>query len=130
MARAVLREWHDMATNSSSRGRRAAVARHRCAPLRRMFRAAWRGSSGDEYTLADGVLSVETYRKNYHDYPVSTEYPSLSLANLGDTFNVLESLFPLTRGRFRPQPGPRAQPHEERRSSLVRSGQRRDIEDS
>jgi hypothetical protein len=52
---------------------------------------------GVAYTVADGlVLSVEGYRKNYRDYPVSTEYPSLSLANLGDTFNVLESLFPLT----------------------------------
>jgi hypothetical protein len=52
---------------------------------------------GVSYTLADGVLlSVEAYRKNYRDYPVSTEYPTLSLANLGDTFNVLESLFPLT----------------------------------
>jgi hypothetical protein len=52
---------------------------------------------GITYTVADGLLlSVEGYRKNYHAYPVSTEYPSLSLANLGDTFNVLESLFPLT----------------------------------
>jgi outer membrane receptor protein involved in Fe transport len=51
---------------------------------------------GVEYTLVDGlVFSVEAYRKNYRDYPVSTEYPTLSLANLGDTFNVLESLFPL-----------------------------------
>lgn len=42
-------------------------------------------------TVTDGLLlSVEGYRKNYHDYPVSTEYPSLSLANLGDTFNVLD----------------------------------------
>ena len=51
---------------------------------------------GIAYSLADGVvLTVEAYRKNYRDYPVSTEYPTLSLANLGDTFNVLESLFPL-----------------------------------
>jgi hypothetical protein len=42
------------------------------------------------------LLSVEAYRKNYYAYPVSTDYPSLSLANLGDSFNVLESLFPLT----------------------------------
>jgi hypothetical protein len=52
---------------------------------------------GVAYTVADGLLmTVEGYRKNYRDYPVATEYPSLSLANLGDTFNVLESLFPLT----------------------------------
>lgn len=52
---------------------------------------------GVAYTLADGsTLSVEAYRKNYRDYPVSTDFPSLSLANLGDTFNVLESQFPLT----------------------------------
>ncbi len=40
-------------------------------------------------------MSVEGYRKNYRDYPVAVEYPSLSLANLGDTFNVQEVLFPL-----------------------------------
>jgi len=53
--------------------------------------------AGLAYKVADGLLlSVEGYRKNYRDYPVSTDYPSLSLANLGDSFNVLESLFPLT----------------------------------
>ena len=41
-------------------------------------------------------FTVEAYRKNYRDYPAATEYPSLSLANLGDTFNVQEVLFPLT----------------------------------
>jgi hypothetical protein len=52
---------------------------------------------GVTYAVANGLsLSVEGYRKNYRDYPVAIEYPSLSLANLGDTFNVLESLFPLT----------------------------------
>lgn len=52
---------------------------------------------GVGYSVAGGlVLSVEAYRKAYRDYPVATEYPSLSLANLGDTFNVLASLFPLT----------------------------------
>lgn len=44
----------------------------------------------------DWQLAVEAYRKDYRDYPVSTEYPSLSLANLGDTFNVQDVLFPLT----------------------------------
>jgi outer membrane receptor protein involved in Fe transport len=41
-------------------------------------------------------LTLEAYRKDYDDYPVATEYPSLSLANIGDTFNVREALFPLT----------------------------------
>jgi len=40
-------------------------------------------------------LSVEVYRKHYSDYPVSSQFPTLSLANLGDTFNVTESLMPL-----------------------------------
>jgi len=31
---------------------------------------------------------------------VATEYPSLSLANLGDTFNVQEALFPLVSAGF------------------------------
>ena len=47
-------------------------------------------------------LSLEAYRKEYRRYPVAIEYPSLSLANIGDTFNVRETLFPMTsegRGR-------------------------------
>ncbi|MFP5380154.1 MAG: hypothetical protein ACLGHP_10490, partial [Vicinamibacteria bacterium] len=48
--------------------------------------------------------TVEAYWKTYADYPVALGYPSLSLANVGDTFNVREILFPLTsagRGRAR-----------------------------
>jgi hypothetical protein len=41
-------------------------------------------------------MTAEAYRKDYEHYPVATEYPSLSLANIGDTFNVRETLFPLT----------------------------------
>ena len=49
------------------------------------------------YTMGERLtVGVEGYRKNYQNYPVAREYPSLSLANLGDTFNVLEVLFPLT----------------------------------
>lgn len=52
---------------------------------------------GVAYTVASGLLlRAEGYRKNYQAYPVATQYPSLSLANLGDTFNVLETVFPLT----------------------------------
>jgi hypothetical protein len=41
-------------------------------------------------------LTAEAYRKNYRDYPVALDYPPLSLANVGDTFNVREVLFPMT----------------------------------
>jgi len=41
-------------------------------------------------------ISGEAFYKQYRDYPVSTEYPPLTLANIGDTFDVRESLFPLT----------------------------------
>ena len=41
-------------------------------------------------------LSIEAYRKNYRDYPVSTQIPSLSLANVGDTFAIRDTLFPMT----------------------------------
>jgi hypothetical protein len=47
-------------------------------------------------------MTVEGYYKRYADYPVSTQFPTLSLANVGDTFNVRETLFPMTsegRGR-------------------------------
>ena len=40
-------------------------------------------------------VTVEAYRKQYSSYPVARDYPELSLANLGDTFNVREILFPL-----------------------------------
>ena len=40
-------------------------------------------------------LSVETYRKTYSDYPVSSLVPALSLANIGDTFAVRDALFPM-----------------------------------
>lgn len=49
-------------------------------------------------------FTLEAYRKNYKDYPVSTQFPTLSLANIGDTFNVQQVLFPLTSaGRGRAQ---------------------------
>src|SRR5262245_60580514 len=49
---------------------------------------------GVTYSLDDGLmLGVEAYRKNYRDYPVSTEYPSLLLAKLGDKLNVIDRLF-------------------------------------
>jgi hypothetical protein len=40
-------------------------------------------------------LSVEVYHKRYTDYPVARDYPQLSFANIGDTFNVRQILFPL-----------------------------------
>jgi hypothetical protein len=49
-------------------------------------------------------MSVEFYQKEYKDYPVSSQFPTLSLANVGDTFDVSSILFPLTsagRGRVR-----------------------------
>lgn len=47
-------------------------------------------------------LTLEGYVKRYEDYPVSTQFPSLSLANVGDTFNVREVLFPMvSEGRGR-----------------------------
>ena len=35
-------------------------------------------------------------RQEYRDYPVASKLPSVSLANIGDTFDVREILFPLT----------------------------------
>ena len=45
---------------------------------------------------ADMRVTAEAYRKNYTDYPVASGLPSVSLANIGDTFDVREILFPLT----------------------------------
>ncbi|MGE5358558.1 MAG: TonB-dependent receptor [Bacteroidales bacterium] len=59
--------------------------------------------TGVLYRFGNGArLTVEAFAKNYHDYPVATQYPSLSLANIGDTFDEREILFPITsagRGR-------------------------------
>ncbi len=44
---------------------------------------------------ATARAGIEVYRKVYGDYPVSRDLPSLSLANVGDTFNVREALFPM-----------------------------------
>lgn len=61
--------------------------------------------TGLTYAASDDLrFSVEVYRKNYKDYPVATQFPTLSLANLGDTFNVRDILFPVTSaGRGRAQ---------------------------
>ncbi len=40
-------------------------------------------------------VTFEAYRKDYKDYPVSSQIPSLSLANIGDTFAVRDILFPM-----------------------------------
>jgi hypothetical protein len=62
----------------------------------------WRADhyvSGLEWLTSTGLrVTVEAYRKNYRDYPVASGLPSLSLANIGDTFDVREILFPLTSG--------------------------------
>jgi hypothetical protein len=39
----------------------------------------------DLYSGQGTKLGIEAYQKNYRDYPVSTEYPTLSLANMIDT---------------------------------------------
>ena len=59
--------------------------------------------AGLNYQLAARTrVGMEVYRKDYDDYPVARDFPSLSLANIGDTFNMSEVLFPLvSEGRGR-----------------------------
>lgn len=53
--------------------------------------------TGLSYVASDTLrFTVEGYRKNYRDYPVATQFPSLSLASVGDTFSTRDILFPLT----------------------------------
>jgi ligand-binding SRPBCC domain-containing protein len=40
-------------------------------------------------------VSIEAFAKRYRAYPVSADIPSLSLANIGDTFAVRDILFPM-----------------------------------
>ena len=61
--------------------------------------------TGFSYVASPSLrFTVEGYNKEYKDYPVSTDFPSLSLANVGDTFDVRDILFPMAsagRGRVR-----------------------------
>jgi hypothetical protein len=43
-------------------------------------------------------LTLEAYDKEYASYPVSVEYPTLSLANTGDEYGVYGLLLPLASG--------------------------------
>jgi hypothetical protein len=54
---------------------------HRLKPIR--VRQVIAGAN--LYEGQRGSIGIEAYQKNYSDYPVSTEYPSLSLANMVDT---------------------------------------------
>ena len=52
----------------------------------------------------DTRITVEAYAKTYRNYAVSTQFPSVSLANIGDTFDVRDILYPMTsagRGKVR-----------------------------
>ncbi len=40
-------------------------------------------------------LTVEAYSKRYRDYSVATQFPALSFANVGDTFDVRDILYPM-----------------------------------
>ena len=61
--------------------------------------------TGLSYVASSSLrFTIEAYRKNYKDYPSALQFPSVSLANLGDTFNIRDILFPLTSaGRGRAQ---------------------------
>ena len=61
--------------------------------------------SGLAYQASPSLrITLEAYRKDYGDYPTALQFPQLSLANVGDTFNVRDILFPLTSaGRGRAQ---------------------------
>jgi hypothetical protein len=52
----------------------------------------------DLYRWSRGNIAVEAYQKKYADYPVSAEYPSLSLANMVDTLGEEFVWIPLTGG--------------------------------
>jgi hypothetical protein len=47
------------------------------------------------FPVPDMKITIETYYKNYSQYPVSTEFPTYSLANAGDEYTVAGRLRPL-----------------------------------
>jgi hypothetical protein len=48
------------------------------------------------YPMSDLKVTVEGYQKDYADYPVAVDYPTLSLANTGDVYGIYGLLFPMT----------------------------------
>ena len=50
----------------------------------------------DGSPAADLRVTAKAYRKTYTEYPVASGLPTVSLANIGDTFDVREIAFPLT----------------------------------
>lgn len=40
-------------------------------------------------------ITLEAYSKRYDDYAVATQFPALSFANVGDTFDVRDILYPM-----------------------------------
>jgi outer membrane receptor protein involved in Fe transport len=50
----------------------------------------------DLYTGDHNQLSIEAYQKNYSNYPVSKQYPEMSLANLVDTLGQEFLWLPMT----------------------------------
>jgi hypothetical protein len=45
-------------------------------------------------------MALAAYRKTYRDYPVSTQFPQLSLANIVDTFGQAFLMFPMVSKGF------------------------------
>jgi hypothetical protein len=52
--------------------------------------------SAAAFPRTDVRIGVEAYRKRYDDYPVSTQFPALSLADTGTEYGVSQLLFPMT----------------------------------
>lgn len=88
-------------------GLRAAYGRYAQQPFF-LFVAAYPDNRGLQPFRADHYVggasydidpatrfTIEAYRKTYRDYPVSSQIPSLSLANVGDTFAIRDVLFPM-----------------------------------
>ena len=48
------------------------------------------------YPREDIRFVVEGYLKDYDDYPVSTQFPQLTLANTGTDYGIAQLLFPMT----------------------------------
>lgn len=46
--------------------------------------------------VRDFRMTLEAYSKRYKDYSVATQFPALSFANVGDTFDVRDILYPMT----------------------------------
>ncbi len=112
-----VRDTDPFSSANAFKARQSAAYLQSSRTFRRRWNLTWGCRFDNDQFIADHYVTgitfipssslrftVEAYLKQYKDYPVSTQFPALSLASVGETFSSREILFALTsagRGRAR-----------------------------